>query len=1252
MADRSVTVTLRASIGQYVSSVRSASSETEKFAKGGAKSLAEHSRQVERVGKGFLVAGGLIAVGIGAAVKSYMEFDKQMSNVRAVSGASASEMKSLAAAATEAGARTKFSASEAAQATAELAKVGLSTGDILGGALNGALDLAAAGNLQLADAAMYAGQTMKIFKLEGQDVPRIADALANGANKSAADITDLSQALQQSGLQAAQMGLGLEDTVGTLSLFADNALMGSDAGTSLKTMLARLNPTTKAASNAMDDLGLKFYDADGKFIGVEASAQLLQNRLKGLSVEQRQSALNTIFGSDAIRAATVLYDAGAAGVHKYIAGVSEQGAAARLAAIQMDNLSGDVEQLQGAFETALIQSGSGANNMLRGIVQSVSGAVDWFSQLPGPVQAGATALAAVAGAGSLTVGAFLTLVPKIAEARKALQSLGGVSAVLTPVGIALAAATVAVGFFVKGQMDAQQRAQEFRATLDQQTGALTDNSRAFIANALQQRTFAEDGNGAAMSVLGLAKSLGVSTKSVVDASLGQSDALSQITLAAQQADTAYQGMIAANLAGQPVDLAAYDAAEQRSQGLNNLLGIIRETTGEYGTQIDANKEVTEAVKGTGNASVDAAKKTADLASKQAQATAAAQAQAKAIDDLRKSVQDYGSATSDMLGKQIAYEDAIDKSAEAVKKNGRNLRLTTEAGRSNMKSLLDQADAAKAQAVQMNVSGKSIGAVRDFMVGKGGKGGARQGFIDMAVAMGKSKKDAGILATQLGLTTGNVNNLAAATRKVKSPPPVKVSVPTAKPKADIDDIRAYMGTIRDRQVNVSISVLGLAALRAASSLTMGLSGVAATVIAATQRAAGGAIYGAGTGTSDSIPAWLSNGEHVLTAAEVERAGGHAAIYRMRRAINTQGLKFAEGGAVGHYASGGAVRAPLDTFYGDYVSSLGERVTAADLVENRKAIAASTDKLRLAEMKLAEDRSKKKRNARQIAADEIAVAKAHDAVTAATKKATTAQSRYKAQQLTPLAKFQRGLSGGVKNTGAFIANIEKLAGRGYVGLAQQLAEMSNEDAEKIAAQAATASVKTLNGLNYNVARASLQQNKLDHIDTIAAILGQVRSKNLTARQMASATGIDVMEILDAVALVKGDLSKNKNATKLLADLAKRSSGQLFSTGGFVSGPGTATSDSVPAWLSDGEYVVKAAAVQRYGVDFFHRLNGMRFAEGGQVGAYRAPAPSFDYGRFADAVGPRGGDTFNAYGSDAEQAVQRVMRQKEFREMARLP
>ena len=316
-------------------------------------------------------AAGVTAVAIGgiglAAVKTSTDFNAAMSGVAAVAGASASELESLRDAALKAGADTVFSASEAATAQAELVKAGVSVSDTLGGALTGSLSLAAAGQLELADAATISAQAMNIFGLGGSEVGRIADVLAAGANKSAADVGQLGDALRQGGLVAKQTGLSMEETVGVLSLFADNALIGSDAGTSLKTMLQRLVPQSDEAAEAMKAMGLQFFDAQGAFVGIDEVAAQLQTSLAGLSDEQRQNALTTLFGSDAVRGASILMEGGKAAVDEYTAAVNDMGAAQRMAAAQTDNLKGDIEAFSGAVETSLINLGDLSDSALREI---------------------------------------------------------------------------------------------------------------------------------------------------------------------------------------------------------------------------------------------------------------------------------------------------------------------------------------------------------------------------------------------------------------------------------------------------------------------------------------------------------------------------------------------------------------------------------------------------------------------------------------------------------------------------------------------------------------------------------------------------------------------------------------------------------------------------------------------------------------------------------------------------------------------
>lgn len=348
---------------------------------------------------GAVTAAMLGFTGFGALVVSETrEFNKQMSGVGAVADATASDLGNLREAALEAGKATTFTASEAAIAQTELARAGMSVVDILSGGLTGALDLAAAGQLDLGFAAMTTSQALNTFQLDASQATHVADVLAAGANKSAADVSSLSQAMSQVGVVAQQTGLGLEDTVGVLAMFADNAIMGSDAGTSLKTMLQRLVPHSKEAAEQMEKLGLSFYD-DGKFVGIEEVAGRLQAAFANLNEEQRSLAMTTMFGTDAVRAASLLYQEGADGVREYTQAVHDQGAAQRMASALLDNLDGDLEALSGSWETLMISLGTAADSGLRTVIQALDKGVDALSEFVSAGDLGAMFSGGLANAG-------------------------------------------------------------------------------------------------------------------------------------------------------------------------------------------------------------------------------------------------------------------------------------------------------------------------------------------------------------------------------------------------------------------------------------------------------------------------------------------------------------------------------------------------------------------------------------------------------------------------------------------------------------------------------------------------------------------------------------------------------------------------------------------------------------------------------------------------------------------------------------
>jgi TP901 family phage tail tape measure protein len=309
------------------------------------------------------LAGGVAATKFAfTSFSKAMDFEAQMSSIQALTGATNEEMKRMSALAIKMGADTKYSALEAAQGIEELLKAGLTPAQVEAGGLEAALNLATAGELELADAAEIMSTAMNAFRRDALTAAQASDILAGTANASATSVQELRYSLAMVSAVAAGVGMTFKDTNTALGLFANNGLKGSDAGTSLKTMLANLQPTTKDQIKLFKRLGLMtskganaFFDARGKLKSLEQIAGILRKSLSGLTDQQRMLALETMFGSDAIRAATILFNEGAEGVRKFQAEMTKV-TALDVAKKKMDNAKGAIEQLQGAIETIQISA--------------------------------------------------------------------------------------------------------------------------------------------------------------------------------------------------------------------------------------------------------------------------------------------------------------------------------------------------------------------------------------------------------------------------------------------------------------------------------------------------------------------------------------------------------------------------------------------------------------------------------------------------------------------------------------------------------------------------------------------------------------------------------------------------------------------------------------------------------------------------------------------------------------------------------
>lgn len=415
-------------------------------------------KHLEPVGSAMkLVGAGALAAGV-ASVKMAGDYEQGLNIFKSVSGATAQQMAMVAAKARELGQDASLpgvSARDAANAMTELSKAGLSVNDTLA-ASKGVMSLAKAGQIDVADAATIAAQALNAFKLKGSDAGKVADVLANGANASATDIRGLSLGLQQSAAVASQFGVSLEDTVTTLGLFANRGMQGSDAGTSLKTMLISLANPSKKAANLMHELGINAYDASGKFVGMRQLAQNLQNGLKGLSEEQKQQALATIFGTDAFRAAAFLADSAGKSYDDMSKAVGRSGAAMDLAKAQNSGFNGALDNLKSTLETVGTDIGMKLLPPLTKIIKELANS--------GIIEAFGTALTALTPIISYVASLFIALkinqvigwfgglFVKVKEAGGAFKYLAGVIS-KNPIGLIVTAIAIVIPLLI----DLEQR---------------------------------------------------------------------------------------------------------------------------------------------------------------------------------------------------------------------------------------------------------------------------------------------------------------------------------------------------------------------------------------------------------------------------------------------------------------------------------------------------------------------------------------------------------------------------------------------------------------------------------------------------------------------------------------------------------------------------------------------------------------------------------------------------------------------------
>lgn len=309
------------------------------------------------IGAGQMMLLKSLASNFAAPIKLGMEFDKTMARVGAVSNASAEDLGRLRDKARELGASTVFSASQAAEGMTYLAMAGFKTDDMLK-AMPGMLNLASAGQVDLANASDIAASMLNGFGLEASQINRVADTMVNTFANSSTDLQGLGETMKYVAPVAASMGVDLETVAAMAGKLGDNAIRGSQAGTAMRAVFTRLVAPAKEGQKALYALGVSVKDAQGKVRAMPDVLKDIGSALQKLPQAAQAAIKKDIFGQEAMSAAGILMNNAVDGtLQHFIDKVKESGSAERVAIQQTNNLDGELASLNSAYEeTQLILS--------------------------------------------------------------------------------------------------------------------------------------------------------------------------------------------------------------------------------------------------------------------------------------------------------------------------------------------------------------------------------------------------------------------------------------------------------------------------------------------------------------------------------------------------------------------------------------------------------------------------------------------------------------------------------------------------------------------------------------------------------------------------------------------------------------------------------------------------------------------------------------------------------------------------------
>ena len=408
------------------------------------------------------VTAGITAIGT-AAVKTASDFDSAMSKVAAVSGATGDDLQALRDKAREMGSKTKFSASEAAEAMNYMAMAGWKTNDMLSG-IDGIMNLAAASGEDLATTSDIVTDALTAFGLTAADSGHFADVLAAASSNANTNVSMLGESFKYCAPIAGALGFSCEDTAEALGLMANAGIKSTQSGTSMRSIMTALSGDVKFCSAAFGEMEIATSNSDGSMRSLSDILADCRVAFDQMSESEKASAAETLVGKNAMSGFLALMNAAPADIDKLSGAIANcDGTSLQMAETMQDNLAGQLTILKSQLEELAISFGEILMPVIRDIITKIQGFVDKLNALDpatkqtiikiGLMAAALGPLLIVVGKTLSSIGSMMTFISKIptmiAGAKTAFSTLGAaIGGISAPVVAVIAIIATLVAAFV------------------------------------------------------------------------------------------------------------------------------------------------------------------------------------------------------------------------------------------------------------------------------------------------------------------------------------------------------------------------------------------------------------------------------------------------------------------------------------------------------------------------------------------------------------------------------------------------------------------------------------------------------------------------------------------------------------------------------------------------------------------------------------------------------------------------------------